>query len=139
MGGDNKRSQKDLQAVGDLLQSLLQKSKSPLSDQFLRWKLWRSWPDVVGPQIAKSTLPVSFLQGELYVWVNHPARMQELTFCAGELLKKVNAFGGRRWIRRIRFTLDRKSVPSLEESDAGLREFLSKGSPSEGGEPQPGR
>lgn len=135
----DKRKQKDLEPVGDLLQSLLQNSKSPLSDQFLRWKLWRSWPEVVGEQIAKSTVPVGFLHGELYIWVNHSARMQELTFCAGMILKKVNAFSnGRRWVRRIRFTLDRKSVPSLEESGADLREFLSKGSPSEGGEPQRG-
>lgn len=136
---EKKRSQKGLEAVGDLLQSLLQNSKSPLSDQFLRWKLWRSWPEVVGEQIAKHSLPVSFLQGELYIWVDHGARLQEMTFCAGAILKKINAFGGRRWVRRVRFTLDRKSVPSLEESGEDLREFLSKPTPNAGGEPPRGR
>jgi hypothetical protein len=118
------RSNKNLEAAGELLQSLLQNSKSPLSDQFLRWKLWRSWPDVVGDHIAKISQPVALHQGELYVWVDHPARLQELTFVVGQILHKVNYFGGRKWIRRIRFTLDRKSVPLLENSDPSIKDFL---------------
>lgn len=139
MAKNRDREKGKLEAVGDLLQSLLQNSKSPLSDHFLRWRLWRSWDEIVGPEIAKSSMPVSFLQGELYVWVNHPARLQELTFCAGTILKKINKFGGRRWVRRIRFTLDRKSVPLLEESGEDLRDFLSKQLPNEDEGPQRGR
>ncbi len=112
--------------AGDVLQSLLQNSKSPLSDQFLRWKVWSSWPEVVGAEVAKNTLPVSYLQGELYVWVNHPARMQELIFCVRPLIRKINQYCGKTWIRRIRFTLDRRSVPKVEDAPGEMQDFLSK-------------
>lgn len=133
-----KKSKKPVLA-SDVLQSLLQNGKSPLAEQFIRWRVWNSWAEIVGEQISKHTLPVSYLKGELYVWVDHPARMQELTFCVSELGFKINQFCGKKWVRRIRFTLDRKSVPKPEESEAGLRDFLSTKSPNEDGEPQRGR
>ena len=119
------RTQKNLEPLGDVLQSLLQNSKTPLSDNFLRWKLWNSWPSVVGDQVAKSTTPVHYINRCLYVWVDHPARMQELTFCVRDIIRKVNSYAGKTWIRQIRFTLDRKSVPGLEESEQVVKDFLS--------------
>lgn len=124
---DEKRKSSQLSPAAQVLQTLLQSSKSPLSEQFIRWRLWNSWEDVVGPEIAKHTLPVSYLNGTLYVWVKSAARMQELTFLVRPILKKVNDFAGKKWIRSIRFTLDRKSVPRLEHDTAQeMRQFLSK-------------
>ena len=120
------KKSKQPQLASDVLQSLLQNSKSPLAEQFLRWKLWHSWDSVVGEKIAKHTTPVSYLKGQLYVWVDHPARMQELSFCTKELMYKINEFCGKRWVRRIRFTIDKKSVPQPEQAPEAMKDFISK-------------
>jgi predicted nucleic acid-binding Zn ribbon protein len=123
---ETKRKRKRPATASEVLESLLRSSKSPLGEQFIRWRVWNSWPEIVGEQVAKNTLPVSFLSGDLYVWVKHPARLQELTFCAKALLDKINAFCGKKWARQIRFTLDKKSVPQLEEMSETSRKFIGK-------------
>lgn len=105
------RKKSRLESASSVLQTLLQNSKSPLSQQFDRWRLWKCWPDVVGAELARCTLPVGYQRGRLYIWVNHSARLQELTYMAQPLREKINAYMGRRWVSHIRFTLDRKSVP----------------------------
>lgn len=115
-----------LSAASEVLHSLLKNSKSPLGQQFVRWRLWQNWEKVVGCEIAKHTIPVGFNKGVLFVWVDHPARLQELTFMVKTFRDRVNDFQGYQWARSIRFTLDRKSVPEPEETKKGLRDFLSK-------------
>lgn len=137
---DDKNSRKSqLSHAANVLQLLFKAGKSPLSEQFIRWRLWSEWDQVVGPEMAKNSTPVSYLDGTLYVWVSSAPRMQEMTFLVRPLRDKINQFAGKSWVRSIRFTLDRKSVPRLEESSQDLREFLSTRSPNEDGEPQPDR
>lgn len=119
-------------SASDVLQSLLQSDKSPIVTQFTRWKLWYSWEKVVGESLAKFTTPVGYLRGQLYVWVNHPTRMQELTFIAGTMRDQINSFIGRKWVRSVRFTLDRRSVPEQAEMSEEWRNFLSKSPPPQG-------
>jgi predicted nucleic acid-binding Zn ribbon protein len=121
-----RKTSSHLSHVGDVLQSLLQSSKSPLSEQFTRWRLWHKWDEVVGSEIAKNSMPVSYLNGTLYVWVNSAPRMQEMTFLVREIRQKINQFAGKAWITSIRFTLDRKTVPTVQDSEAGVGEFLNK-------------
>jgi predicted nucleic acid-binding Zn ribbon protein len=104
----------------------LQNSKSPLTEQFVRWRVWNSWPEVVGEEIAKHTLPVSFFKGTLYLHVNSAARMQELTFMLEHLIARINQFSNMRWVKFIRLTLDRRSVPKPEEMSPELRKFISE-------------
>lgn len=126
----NDRKAKDrkasrLESATHVLQSLLQNGKSPLAHQFLRWKLWRYWDEVVGPSAAKHTLPVAYDRGRLVVWVSDSARLQEMTFMARHLIQRINEFIGRRWVTNIRFTLDRHSVPDPEKGDETARRYLS--------------
>lgn len=130
-----KKSKKP-QLASDVLQTLLQNSKSPLAEQFLRWKVWNSWGEIMGEKIAKHSVPVGYQKGQLYIWVDHPARIQEFRFIVKEIMYKINEYCGKRWVRRIHFTLDRKSVPKSEESAKDLRDFLSTKPPSEGGPPR---
>ncbi len=125
--------------ASDVLQSLFQEGKSPLASEFSRWQLWRKWPEVVGPTIAAQTDPVGFHDGVLLIWVKNSVWMNQMTFMVKPLKEKVNAFLGSNKVQMIRFTTDRKSVPRLEEAEAGLLDFLSNKSPNENGEPQPGR
>ena len=129
MSDENRKSH--LSPVASVLQSLLQNSKSPLSEQFIRWRLWQKWDEVVGEEIAKHSMPVSYLDGTLYVWVKSAPRMQEMTFLVREIRKKINDFAGKYWVNSIRFTLDRKSCPLPQESAEGLRQFLDKETPKE--------
>jgi predicted nucleic acid-binding Zn ribbon protein len=111
------KKKKDLTSVSDVLQGLLENSKLPISEQFTRWKLWRKWEEVVGPTLAPHTLPVSFQRGTLYIWVKSSAWMQQLSFAAVPLKAKINEYLGREYVRFIRFTLDKHSVPNIGEGD----------------------
>ena len=128
-----------LETAADVLQVLLADGKSGFSDQFQRWRLWRQWPSVVGDSLAQNTCPVGFQGGCLIVWVDHPARVHDLHYVKKAMIDRVNKHLGRGWVKSMRFTTDRKAVPKLEESDEGLRDYLSKSPPSGDGEPQPDR
>jgi len=132
MTKDPKKKKSDLSAVSKVLQTVLGNGKSPLSDQFLRWKLWRFWPQVVGETLGKICEPVGFDRGRLYIWVRSSARMQEMRFFEDNIKLKVNEYVGRQWVRNIRFTLDRKDVPTTAEASSEFKNFI--GGP--GDEPQ---
>lgn len=117
--------------ASSVLQSLFQNSKSPLSEQFVRWKVWNSWEEVVGKEIGKHTLPVGYNKKRLYIWVSNAARMQEMTFLVRPIMNKINTFCGEKWVKSIQFTLDRKSVARPQETSQDLRDFLSKEPPNE--------
>lgn len=125
MSKDPKNSSR-LLPVSNVLQSLLANGKSPLSEQFIRWKLWRNWPEIVGPTLAKNCQPVGFRKGRLYVWVNSSTRLQEMRFMIGHIKDKINKHLEREWVKYIQLTLDKKSVPDLEESSESFKEFIDK-------------
>lgn len=108
----------DLSTATDVLEGVLLNSKSPLSDQFLRWKLWRKWPEVVGPTISAQSMPVGYMNGILYVWVKNAVWMNEMLFLAGPVREKVNTFLEKNWVQQVRFTLNQHEVPKMEEDSA---------------------
>jgi hypothetical protein len=102
----------------------LANGNSPLSDQFLRWKIWRFWPEIVGDTLGKVCEPVGFERGRLYIWVKSSARLQEIRFFEDTLKEKVNAHVGRTWARSLRFTLDRHGIPKAAEVSTEFKKFL---------------
>jgi hypothetical protein len=118
------RKRSTLTSASDILQGLLHNSKTPLSDQFLRWRLWQQWTEVIGKEIADRSRPVGFDAGTLLIWVEHSVYIQQLNFVTKELMEKVNKYVGRAWVKRIRFTLDRKVVLSEAEQRAQLDKLL---------------
>jgi hypothetical protein len=124
MSEEKKGRKSQLMPTADVLQSLLQNRKSPLTEQFTRWKVWNAWPEVVGEEIARSTLPVGYLKGTLYIWVKSAPRMQEMIFMLEAIQTRINQFCGSRWVKTIRLTLDRRSVPQLADSTQEMRDFL---------------
>lgn len=76
--------------AADVLQGLLQNSKSALADGFLRWRLETEWTQVVGKTIAEQTLPVAFEKGTLFIWVRHSTWMQQLWYFQDPIRDKVN-------------------------------------------------
>jgi predicted nucleic acid-binding Zn ribbon protein len=104
-------AKKSLLQGSEVLQRLFENGKSPLSEQFLRWKIWGQWKTIVGPTIGEHTEPVGYSQGLLYVWVKNSTWLQQLYFVKDEMRKKVNAEVGYNYAKDIRFTMDRRGVP----------------------------
>ena len=95
--------------MADVLQSLLLNGKSQLGDGFLRWRLEQDWLRIVGQTMAVQTVPCAIDHGVLWVWVSHPAWIQQLWFFKDIIREKVNAYLGRQLISDVRFTLNRRA------------------------------
>lgn len=93
-----------MKSASEVLQSLLQNSKSPLSQQFVRWRLWRHWEEVVGPDWAQVSKPVEFDKGRLIIWVASSAHFQELTYLLEPLKLKINQYLRSQFVYSIRLT-----------------------------------
>lgn len=112
----NKRNKSQPTAAADVLQGLLQNSKSQLSDGFLRWRLEKQWAEVVGAAIAENTLPAAFERGTLHIWVRHSAWMQQLWFFQDTIKEKVNTHLGKTWVHQVRFTLSKRAATTDVDS-----------------------
>ena len=60
-------SELPLKGSDAVLQALFENGNSPLSAPFLRWKMWKKWPEYVGATIAEVTEPVGLEKGTLYI------------------------------------------------------------------------
>jgi predicted nucleic acid-binding Zn ribbon protein len=103
--------------VSSILQTVLEQDRNPLSDQFLRWKLWYNWKDIVGDAISKKCLPVGYNDGVLWVWVKNSVWMHHLLFLREDITHAINKKVGRHFVKMIRFTLDRREVPDADAGD----------------------
>lgn len=95
----------------EVLQSLFENGKNPLSDQFIRWKIWARWEEIAGPTVGKNSEPVGYSRGVLYLWVPHSPWMQQMTFLKEQIKTTVNTKMGRPYVTEVKLTLDRRSVP----------------------------
>jgi predicted nucleic acid-binding Zn ribbon protein len=108
-----------LTTAADVLQGLLQNSKSQLSDGFIRWRLEQKWPEIVGKTISDQTLPVAFERGTLHIWVRHSTWMQQLWYFQEPIKEKVNAHLAKEWVKRVTFTLSRRAATTeLKDSES---------------------
>lgn len=112
------------QSSSEVLQSLFEDGKSPLSEQFIRWKLWARWADYVGASLAKECEPVGYYQGTLYIWVSNASSLHNFNFLKDQIQGEINKKLERQFVQKIRFTLDRKAVPTDTEERQGLRQFV---------------
>ena len=124
MGSNRKNRESHLQNAASVLQNLLSNGNDRMASQFQRWRLWSQWGNIVGPTMASYCYPVDYEAGTLVIFVDSSVRLQEVSFLSGEIIYKVNAFVGKRWTRRIRYTLDRHSIPNAKVSDEKFRKFI---------------
>jgi predicted nucleic acid-binding Zn ribbon protein len=122
-----KNKKRKLTLGSEVLQSLFENGKSPLSEQFMRWKLWAKWEEVVGPTIAKNAEPVGFQRGVLYVWVRNSSWMQQMIFLKDQIRDTINEKFENNFVRYIKFTLDRRDVP--QDDQTGIREMIQRLAP----------
>ena len=108
----------------EVLQGLFENGKSPLSEQFLRWKMWARWEEIVGSTLSKSCEPVGLQWGVLVIWVPHSTVMQQMIFLKENILIAVRKAFPQMKIKDIKFTLDRKDMPQTDESRSGAKSFV---------------
>ncbi len=123
------KSKTSLSIGSEVLQSLFENGKSPLSDQFMRWKLWAQWEEFVGPTIAQNVEPVGYQKGVLYLWVRSSSWMQQMVFMRDAIQQKINKKLGRRFVSGIRYTLDRRDVPNQDDTE--FKNHIQRIAPSE--------
>lgn len=110
----------------EVLQKLFENGKSPLSEQFIRWKMWSRWEEIVGSTLAKSCEPVGLQWGNLIIWVPHSTVLQQMQFLKTNILQAVQKAYPQLKVKDIRFTLDRKQVPKDYDSKNQAQKFISK-------------
>ncbi|MEN0058282.1 MAG: DUF721 domain-containing protein [Bdellovibrio sp.] len=124
MESNGKKAKGKLSLGSEVLQSLFENGRSPLSEQFMRWKLWAKWEEVVGPTIAKHAEPVGFQRGVLYVWVRNSSWMQQMIFMRDPIRDTINQKFEKKFVRLVKFTLDRREVPSSDQQE--FRQMIQK-------------
>ncbi len=108
----------------EVLQGLFENGKSPLSEQFLRWKMWARWEEIVGSTLSKSCEPVGLQWGVLIIWVQHSTVMQQMMFLKENILLAVRKAYPQMQIKDVKFTMDRKGMTTKEEEKIQAREFV---------------
>ncbi len=93
--------------LGDVMSDVLK--DSGIADRIAQASVIPDWLDLVGPQIARVTEPMSVTrQGTLFVAVTTNSWMTELSLMEPELLRRLNQRTGRLAIRKIRWQIRRK-------------------------------
>lgn len=123
-------SEKDFKAKfnssAEVLHKLLEDKAGPVSDQYLRWKLWLSWAEVVGPTVAENAEPISYHNGVLWLCVKNSVWMQQMTFMVEPIKNSVNQKFRPNFVKEVRLTLDRRLTPTSgdENFKNNLKKFI---------------
>lgn len=67
--------------------------------------VWQTWPEIIGPDLAKLVKPLGHYERTLVLGVEDAVVMQEASFQAPWILQAVNAFLGDHFFDKIRFNL----------------------------------
>lgn len=104
---------KKLTSAIDVLQSLFENGKSPLSSQYVRWRLEQNWESVVGKTVAENARPANYYQGVLYLAVRHPVWIQHLKFMTKDLKENINRYAGKGWATDIKYFVEGSGEPAF--------------------------
>lgn len=109
-----------------VLQSLFEDGKSPLSEHFLRWKLWSRWAELMGAGIAENSEPVGYHQKKLYVYVKNSSVMHHMYFLKKNIIMKIAKEFHPNFVKEIVYTLDKRSVPKESLQAESLKDNIDK-------------
>jgi predicted nucleic acid-binding Zn ribbon protein len=94
-------SERRPQSIGTVMQKLF--SELGLSDRLKRAEALEAWSEVVGEQIARISTAERIVGKKLFVHVENSAWRNELSLKKPEILRKLNAHLGGRYIDDIKF------------------------------------
>ncbi len=109
-----KRSRKEPSQAESVLQSIFEKGKSPLANEFQRYRLRLNWAEVVGPTIGKACYPYALIEGKLYLCAKNSSWLNELYYAKKQIVEKVNKHLGNSLVREVRVTLDSPDAPKKD-------------------------
>lgn len=75
-------------------------------------RIWASWRDIVGPDVAAHAEPTSLRDGILRVRVDSPAWATEISYLAGEIRSRANAVTGKPLVSEVRVWSGPRSAAS---------------------------
>lgn len=92
-------------------------SKRDAGEHFHLTRLWRDWPDVVGPHIAELARPLGRRKTTLIVGVEDSMVMQEMNLYAPALIEQANQYLGMKFFDKVQLELIGKQVPLDREPE----------------------
>ncbi len=78
-------------------------------------RLWRHWPQILGPEIAAMIRPLGHRQGTMLLGATNSMVMQEFSYFAQNILDKANGFLGNAYFQKVQIEL-MAGRPALDES-----------------------
>jgi predicted nucleic acid-binding Zn ribbon protein len=97
---------REIRSVGDILKDVVDGLEQPTQENIL--VLREAWPKLVGEQIAKHSKPGFIKDYQLYVFVDDPGWLTELSRIKRPLLMKLQSNYRELRIRQLRFSLNHK-------------------------------
>lgn len=108
-----KERQKKVRSMSEALGSVLGTPEAALELAIAR--LWRHWPEILGPEIAAMIRPLGHRQSTMLLGATNSMVMQEFSFFAQDILEKANAFLGNAYFQKVQIEL-MAGRPALDES-----------------------
>ncbi len=90
---------RSIDGVGAVIGKLFQ--QRGMEDKMRRYRAWKLWDKVVGPQIAARARPSRMRDNTLEVWVDHAVWMQQLQLMKPKILARLNTALGEDLIQDI--------------------------------------
>ena len=110
----------------EVLHRLLEDKAGPVSDQYLRWKLWLAWKHIVGPTVSENAEPIAYHRGVLWLCVKNSVWMTQMMFMIEPIKNSVNQKFKEGFVKEVRLTLDRRLTPSSNDENfkSNLKKFV---------------
>jgi hypothetical protein len=104
---------KKARSMAEAIQSVLGTPEAALELAMAR--MWRHWPEILGPDIAAMVRPLGHRQETLLLGATNSMVMQEFSFFAQTILDKANTFLGTTYFQKVQIEL-MAGRPALDES-----------------------
>ncbi|NLN39252.1 MAG: DUF721 domain-containing protein [Smithella sp.] len=93
--------QRQLQPLGEILSRSLK--RRGLAARLEESRLFKLWPEAVGPAIAAQSKPDAIRGGIMFVRTTSSVWVQQLHFMKDEIRRKINELSGKTWVIDIHF------------------------------------
>ena len=98
-----RRGAPKLTAIGDILSDLMQ--TSPLGRQLEHARIWESWEEIVGPQLAEHGRPHSVQDLQLRIEVDSTVWMHRFSYKKFAIIRRINRMARKELISDVFFVL----------------------------------
>jgi len=78
-------------------------TKEEFGAKLKKFSLFNHWPEIVGRDIAKKTIPQKIFKDMLYIKVTNATWASELGMMKQQLIEKINGFIGEETIKDLKF------------------------------------